>query len=242
MKMKLNMKGGRTLNEFLSNKTVLLVVAVFAVLNLIGYLMYGMNHLVIIYIILAALFYHFSQKNMTTTLGAPLVIVTVLVLLHRKYGIMTGLEGMENATAPISDASMNQLKQTVQQKVQQAKTNAATKRDIHMTEMDNTAESTAAEPEPATEESFEGNSKKGRYRVDYASTIEDAYDELNHVLGSDGIKNLTQDTHSLMKKQLELAESMKSMGPLIQSMAPLLKQAQGLLSMAPPMTVSPPQK
>ena len=81
-----------------------------------------------------------------------------------------------------------------------------------------------------TEESFEvGRSKKRNgYDIDYASTIEDAYSNLNQIIGSDGIKQLTSDTQNLMKQQLQLADAMNSMTPLIQTMAPLLKQAQGL--------------
>jgi hypothetical protein len=82
------------------------------------------------------------------------------------------------------------------------------------------------------DESFEvGRSKKNSsgYNIDYASTIEDAYDQLNSILGSDGIKQLTNDTQGLMKQQMQLAESMKEMGPMIAGMAPLMNQAKGLL-------------
>jgi hypothetical protein len=82
------------------------------------------------------------------------------------------------------------------------------------------------------DESFEvGRNKKSNkgYNIDYASTVEDAYDELNKILGSDGIKRLTADTQNLMKQQMKLAESMKSMEPLIAGMAPIMKQAEGLL-------------
>ena len=60
--------------------------------------------------------------------------------------------------------------------------------------------------------------------------IEEAYDNLNNVLGSDGINRLTQDSQRLMKQQVELAESMKAMGPLMQNMEPLMKQAQEMMS------------
>ena len=52
---------------------------------------------------------------------------------------------------------------------------------------------------------------------------------VDKILGSDGIKNLTDDTQKLMKQQLQLAESMKSMTPIIQGMGPMLQQAQGIL-------------
>jgi len=64
--------------------------------------------------------------------------------------------------------------------------------------------------------------KKGN-RVDYASTVEDAYGDLNNLLGSDGIKRLTDDTQKLMGQQMQLAEAMKSM-------TPLLSQAKSLMA------------
>jgi len=235
------------LKRMLYSKTFLIIVAIISVLNLIGYLMYGMNHLVFIYILIAIMSYYFSAKNMVITFGVPLIVVNILVLLNSKYGIMAGLEGMENAGL---DVSMNEIKSKLSSKASQYKNqimnidktsrnhpigNSISGGDLHAID-DTTPTTTTDDPEPHTEESFEGSTKKGRYRVDYASTIEDAYNELNNVLGSDGIKNLTSDTHNLMKKQLELAETMKSMGPLVQGMAPLLKQVQGLMSMGPSLT------
>jgi len=41
-------------------------------------------------------------------------------------------------------------------------------------------------------------SNKKSNRIDYASTVEDAYDDLNKILGSDGMQRLTNDTHKLM--------------------------------------------
>jgi hypothetical protein len=45
---------------------------------------------------------------------------------------------------------------------------------------------------------------------------------LNKILGGDGIKNLTADTQKLMEQQLQLANAMKSM-------TPLLEQAKSLI-------------
>ena len=106
---------------------------------------------------------------------------------------------------------------------------------LPITPLDNVqdnAQTATNEAGPGIDEPFEvGRAKKNSkgYNIDYASTVEDAYDELNKILGSDGIKKLTGDTQSLMKQQMQLAESMKSMGPMIQSMAPMMKQAQDML-------------
>ena len=81
-----------------------------------------------------------------------------------------------------------------------------------------------------SDEHFEvGRPKNGGSKIDYAATIENAYDDLNKVLGSDGIKSLTDDTQKLMKQQMQLAESMSQMEPMIKGMGPMMDQAKGLL-------------
>ena len=83
----------------------------------------------------------------------------------------------------------------------------------------------------AKKEDFEvGRRKNGSSKIDYASTIEDAYDDLNKILGSDGIKRLTDDTQGLMKQQMQLAESMKSMTPLVEQMMPMINQMKGMMN------------
>jgi hypothetical protein len=65
--------------------------------------------------------------------------------------------------------------------------------------------------------------------INYASTIKDAYSNLNEIIGSEGIKKLTADTQKLMAEQMKLAESMKNIEPLINGFAPILDKAHGLL-------------
>ena len=85
--------------------------------------------------------------------------------------------------------------------------------------------------EEKKDESFEVGRKKskGSYNIDYASTVEDAYDELNKIIGSDGVKRLTQDTQGLMKQQLQLTEAMNGMEPMIAQMGPLMDRVQTMM-------------
>jgi hypothetical protein len=166
------------------------------------------------FVALAALVRYFS-RNMIIILGVPLVLVNLY--FFNKSKSKNGKEGLENNT----DSTM-------------AKKNLQTKVIDNLNSDKRAQDSTPITPpvlDNKTDESFEvGRPKKsGGYDIDYASTIEDAYDELNKILGSDGIKRLTDDTQGLMKQQAQLAESMKSMGPLIQGMAPMMKQAQAIL-------------
>ena len=74
-----------------------------------------------------------------------------------------------------------------------------------------------------------GKSKGASYKIDYASTVEDAYDELNKIIGGDGIKRLTKDTQGLMKQQLQLTEAMGEMGPMMDQMGPLMDRVQEMM-------------
>lgn len=81
-------------------------------------------------------------------------------------------------------------------------------------------------------EKFEVGRKKGKgsYDIDYASTVEDAYDELNKIIGSDGIQRLTKDTQGLMNQQLELTKAMKDMGPMVDKIEPMMGQLQSMMA------------
>ena len=54
-------------------------------------------------------------------------------------------------------------------------------------------------------------------RVDYAKTLEKAYDNLEDLVGKDGVNGLTSQTTVLMDQQQKLMENMKSMEPLLKT-------------------------
>ena len=96
----------------------------------------------------------------------------------------------------------------------------------------------ALQKEPATVvpnvpkiDNFANNNNKNKKSstIDYAATVEDAYSQLNGLIGSEGVSNLTKDTKNLMDHQLKLAESMKSMGSLVEGLGPMLSQAQQIM-------------
>jgi hypothetical protein len=59
-------------------------------------------------------------------------------------------------------------------------------------------------------------------RIDYSTTLEQAYDNLDKMLGSDGLNNLTADTEKLMAQQQKLFTA-------VNSMMPMIDKAQGMI-------------
>ena len=74
--------------------------------------------------------------------------------------------------------------------------------------------------------SSEKTGKNGN-RIDYASTLEQAYDNIENIIGEDGVRGLTDQTKSLMNQQKQLMENMKDMGPLLKSAEGFMKQITG---------------
>lgn len=78
-------------------------------------------------------------------------------------------------------------------------------------------------------EKMSSSSKKGSKnenfgpRLDYAATIEQSYQNLDSILGSDSIKQLTGDTQKLMQQQQNLFNTMNNMVPVLEGAQNMLK-------------------
>jgi len=205
------MKLNSAISNFLTNKLVLHIVSFLALFNVIGHMVIGHYNIVIYFIVLALLVRYFS-KNMIVVLGVPLILVNMFSLKENSY-----IEGLEN-----NETSSETKKDDVEK-------DAAGEKKI---EASNDKSKKSTDEENA--ESFEvGRAKKSGHSIDYATTIEDAYDQLNSILGKDGIKNLTADTERLMQQQAQLAGSLKDMGPLIEKMGPMMKSVEGMMKDMP---------
>ena len=64
-------------------------------------------------------------------------------------------------------------------------------------------------------------------RIDYASTLEQAYDNIETIIGEEGVRGLTDQTKSLMNQQKELMNNMKEIGPLLKSAEGFMEQLTG---------------
>lgn len=203
------MKLPSTISKILTNKYVLYFIAFLSLTNVLGYAMRGdLNH-IIVFMLLGVIMTYFS-KNMSIVLLVSLLLANLFSLcIVVREGFEEGVDGEENDQAG---------EQTGEQAVD------ANKGD-NKKEKKNPVKKT----ESKVGESFEVGRGKRNPKIDYASTITDAYSQLNELIGKDGIKSLTNDTQTLMQQQLQLADSMKAIGPLIEGITPLLSQVKGMM-------------
>jgi hypothetical protein len=127
---------------------------------------------------------------------------------------------------PIVQKSANM--DTLKDKKQNLGTNLSdnTNVDINNPELNNQTSETAPEGFGG-----KGSTKKGQGntsehfgpRLDYAATIEQSYQNLDSLLGSDSIKQLTGDTQKLMQQQQNLFNTMNQMVPVLEGAQNMLK-------------------
>ena len=221
------MKLNSSVSKFLTNKWVLNIVAFLALFNVIGYMVMGNINAVSYFIVFAVLVRYFS-KNMTIVLGAPLILVNLLAI---KGNVLEGMESggtANDATNPVTKPAAKKAQEKINNIVN--KNSSGTTLTSSAASTDTTAPDNSAQSTGGEQQGFETGRRKNRgYDIDYATTIEDAYDELNNILGSDGIQRLTSDTQNLMQQQMQLAKAMEGMTPVIQSIAPMVQNLQGMM-------------
>lgn len=222
-----------TVNKVITNKYVLYFVVFLAITSLLGYMVMGDVNSIFFFAIVSYLIYNFSQ-NMVIVLGAGLILTNILMVGKK---VREGMEGGQVTTSSTTTDSSADTPSTTSPITPQNGGNTALSSSVAAAAAGggNTSTESSNEVPPSTTEggapgatAGEGmnvmsNKTRNRTRIDYASTIEDAYDDLNKILGSEGIQNLTTDTKNLMNQQMQLAEAMKNMTPLMENAQNMLK-------------------
>ena len=191
------------MEKLLQNKYVLYLVLFIAVTNILGYLAIEDFRSLMVFIAVAALASHFS-KNMIVVLGSALIGTNVLYASSRMR------EGMANKEEKNKKEKAKIIKQKMQEK--------------------NTESMAVSEgkPDNAELEEVEEDVEVKTPRVDYAATMEIAYDNLNKMLGEGGMKNLTKDTKGLMEQQKDLMKQLKDFAPLMEQAGNMLDKLGGM--------------
>jgi uncharacterized membrane protein YciS (DUF1049 family) len=218
-------------SKIVTNKYFLYFVVFLSATNVLAYLAANKINAVIFFALVSLLSYQFS-KNMAIVL---LIAVVATNFLMANKGLR---EGLENATSEESTdkTAVERISETDEEigkaipLVKKAKNNEELNEKIEekkeTIDINNTdLNKSTGEKEP---EGFSGPSSKKKNsenfgpRLDYAATIEESYQHLDSLLGSDSIKQLTDDTQKLMKQQQTLFNTMNQM-------VPVLEGAQGML-------------
>jgi hypothetical protein len=203
MKMKVN----KIINKLLTNKYVLYIVLFLAITNVLGYLMVKDFESIALFIALGVISSYFS-KNMIIVLSIAM-LGTNFVFANNKIR-----EGMTEGHS--SNHHPHKKKKRKKKKKQAKEEEEDEDEDEEMTNLTPAPVKSSKKSEEADDDESPGG------RIDYAATMEQAYDNLSSLIGKGGISNLSNETKSLLNQQKQLAGQLESMGPLLKDAKSLI--------------------
>jgi hypothetical protein len=202
-------------SPWLQNPILLYLVMFLSAVNLIGYVRMRKPLYVICFLAVGYGIFLYSKNKLIALLSAILV-TNMLLPAFLPRGYMEGMENKDSAATSSGDAASNtDQKKKVDEAKEKAKEVRAARENTGSVETE-----TSETPEPLKSGSIKEGSKKPR--IDYASTVKDAYKNLTDMLGPEGIKGLTKDTKELVKEQSKLTDAMNNMAPLLDNAKSLL--------------------
>ena len=202
------------LDKLLNNKNVLYAVFVIAILNLLGYLMMQNTEAVVFFLIVGFLTTYFS-KNMTVVLIVAMVATSIFASTRITY-IKEGMASKNKKSKKQSEGNSEKGEEEHEKDEggeDEDEDEELGSDDSHLYEKE--------ENDDKMDSVSEGMRTKNK--VDYASTIEDAYAKLQNSVGKEGIQGLTKQTGDLLKQQKDLMDNIKGMEPFIQTAESFMK-------------------
>ena len=224
------MKLPKVVETMLNDKNVLYIVAFLAIMNFFGYIILRDSYALLIFLSVGFISTYFS-KNMTIVLLTTLLLTNFVTVLSKNF--VVNKEGFDatattdaaataddtataDATADAMAAKKPAVKKPVAKKPTAAVMGAGTakaSKKVAATKTAGTEGMTDLSPASLEDE----DDLPVNNRVDYAKTLEKTYDNLENLVGKDGVNGLTSQTNVLMDQQQKLMENMKSMEPLLKT-------------------------
>ena len=255
---KKSLKVGKTLKKtlkslekssLLKNKVVSYVVLLAAITLALVYISKSNWNALGMYIAIGLLTSFFT-KNMTITLGTAII---VSVFLNRRELNIEGFteedkdgmatkEGMEEEGMETNEKRKCWKKNEAGEYVREGNTDVLQKdcepKPMFCWENDKgncTSESfnnkTIPSSKPSRVDGGDDDDDSEGDRIDHSKTLEQAYDNLQNMLGADGIKGLTGETSKLIDQQKNLMDSIKGMGPMMKQAEQMMGTLKGMGNM-----------
>jgi len=259
----------------LKNKYVLYVLLVIGIINVLGYISLQDYNSLALFVVLGLLSSYFS-KNMAVNLLIAIVVTSFVSLNKFQEGFQEGHEKEETKSKAdkAKAAAAAALKAAQEATKEDGSDHDHHSHPVEEDDDEEDEEDLKCDPEcvkgkeecvkgvckPLKGESFKNNvpsstpaSIKGETdesigdRIDYAATMEQAYSNLQNMLGKDGMKSITNETKKLVSQQKDLMGTLNSMAPMLTSAKETLeglnlKDMNGMSDILQKLQAGPPPK
>jgi hypothetical protein len=230
----------------LNNKYVLYFLFFLTIL-FFGYIINKNKYDIIVVFLLTGVLARCYTGNMVYVMFSALLISTIYWIVNSHPSRF--LEGLENAettteavptttTAPAAtEAVATTTAEEPVAKPPQKKQQAV----VPENETPTQANPDSAVNTPQTEEfGMKKNKTSGTSssRIDYAGTVEEAYKNLDKLVGKGGIENLSNQTNKLLEHQTKLVDTMKNLSPMMEKVQSLIGTFDSMSPLQPKQLVN----
>ena len=220
MKAKFNSKS--IFNKLVNNKIVLYIVALICLFDILGYIMRYEFSAVLFFYLIGMITFNYT-KNMTVVLGTALLMTSLMHLIRNMMGLKEGMKGGK-------DDEETALTEMVKEVAEQGE------KDEEEKDEEEEDEDEGKDEDEEKEEFKNKKSKKSGYQnqmklnpgmynspnkeqiskqLGKAGQMEKAYDNLDKMIGQEGIKSISSHTKKLVKQQNELMKDLKDITPTL---------------------------
>ena len=207
-------------NKLVNNKITLYIVAALALFSLYIHITKSHFSAVLLFFLTAGLVYTFT-KNMTLVLGAAFIVTTIASMSKGLFGLKEGFkegndEEEEDVEEEVEEETPNTELAKAPKVAKVAKVAKAPKVANVPEEEKKAGEKFGNQKlSPAL---FNTPSKKNvEQQLGKATEVEQAYDNLEKIMGTEKINSISTDTKDLIKQQNELIKQLKTMTPALNS-------------------------
>jgi len=208
-------------NKITNNRITLLIVAAIAFFSLYLHIVNSHFSAVLLFFLTGALVYGFT-KNMVIVLGSAFLVTTIASMLARSFGFKEGQENMKKAkkAKKTKDSEEEDGEEEEEEEVSEDIVTAL--KDLPAA-MDGNARATKKAAgfdnnQKLSPALFNTPSKKNvEQQLGKASEAEQAYDNLEKIMGTENINSISSDTKDLIKQQNDLIKQLKTMTPALNS-------------------------
>jgi len=215
-------------NKLVNNKITLYIVAIIAFIVLVGHIINSQFSAILLFFLAGGVAYCFT-KNMTIVLGSSLAVTTIATMSRSFFVYQEGMkEGIDNDLSNNKGKKISESKEPGEseepEESEEPGTQATGAMDTGSTRTlaKGTSSGGTGTPDPEGLTQLKPalldnipNKDQMQKQLGKATEMEQAYDNLEKIMGKDNIQSISTDTKDLIKQQNELIKQLKTMTPAL---------------------------